>query len=596
MTAVVLFILCYSVAAQSSKLGVRSEFFRNYLQKQPERARFHAMFIVPRPRLFPAGDALIGVLIEQLRQQKFSGSITAIVGIRRYYSEIAYLRSLGWNVPLYIDSTGAVLRAVGLRSSDLPVLTIWDSTGALWWWSHVERVPTGPLLQRFLDSLSASSQPLLPNFESQVYAQSVGIQEGKWPYARISQVVELEDDSTTGVGLLWHPVISPCGKWLALWDGTNLSVCVYEALSGKLICCLRPFKVVSRALSWFLSDSAYKDIEPYLHSALLRPQFDDESVLWTIQVSYYVQSYRRWPSRDSSATGIWKSYHLLGYQLPQCSPISSIEIDNLYIPSYCRECVQDRNAFFSPSEGLVIASKDKFCLPFFRGRIEAGDTIPANPYENPFADEYYTISPLFGVFSFESGGFLGDTYGSLSKLRKKYGIGFSLEHDSNILGCDTERERCAWAQWLGIEIEFSDGDRIPLRHYWNKAMLDTAQREEKQTTPTAEEIEYLLDSAGAEIKRVILTPAHVWVLWKIKQQGHPLRDNDYGFWVVQQYDLQTKTLKGEWQLPREYKKQQLVNIVWDAARKSVAGLYQGPWKTSVVYYALDVPPSRTVKQ
>lgn len=142
------------------------------------------------------------------------------------------------------------------------------------------------------------------------------------------------------------------------------------------------------------------------------------------------------------------------------------------------------------------------------------------------------------------------------------------------------------AMSLSDAIELSDSHRIPLRYYWNPSMLDTTSAKRRGAVPKAREVRYILDSAGALVKRVLLTPSSVYVLWKVKELGFASNEQEHGFYVLQEYDRTVGTFKGEWQLPALYDRQQFLDIAFDAARNSIAGLYQGAWKTTLAYFDL----------
>ncbi|MDW8075971.1 MAG: hypothetical protein RMK00_09420 [Bacteroidota bacterium] len=564
----------------------RSEVIYKYLQQQKRKARFHVIFIVSAPRSFVWGEAVIKTLAEQFVERKFPGSISAIVRSDRYYADRAYLREYEWNFPVALDGEGLLLKPINAWERNIPFTTVWDSAGTLWWWAAVDDTPTGKDLSRFLDSLYRSSTPLLPqsyfkSVEKGFSAATVGWDVLPCTQAPIARVLALQDDSSTAVGKLVGPVISGNGQWVATFDFHQHSIRVFELASGKQVVHLKGDKNTCRSRSWYLPEAKYKELERYLWSSLVHPQFSD-SVLWTIQVSSFVKYYN-----EDGRIGIDKSYYLMGC-IPPCAERKHVAEFHPMTRTFCtgEYCAEGT---FHPGGGFTI-SKGCFWLPFRRGYLAMGSDsmMVRNPFENPLADTFYTYAPLYGAFNSETGEFLDSTLGALNEtVGKRWGVGLSL-HGVWHLGCNPSTGQCAWVQWLVPEIEFGDGSRIPLKHYWNNAMVESAEKT-RSRVPTAREFSYIRDSAGAEVERVILTPAHVLVLWKVKKRGYPLHDDDHGFWVVQQYDLQTKTLKGEWQLPREHEKQRLVDIVWDAARKSVAGLYQGPWKTSMVYYALDVP-------
>ncbi len=58
------------------------------------------------------------------------------------------------------------------------------------------------------------------------------------------------------------------------------------------------------------------------------------------------------------------------------------------------------------------------------------------------------------------------------------------------------------------------------------------------------------------------------------------------FTSFREYDRTAGTFKGQWQLPARYNGQQLLDVAYDATRNSIAGLYQGAWKTTLAYFDL----------
>lgn len=565
----------------------RSDAIRQYLQRQKEQARFHAIFIVSAPRSFVWGEAIIKELASQLRKAKFGGSISAIVRGRRYYADVEYVRSNKWNIPTLVDTDGALLKAINAWDPQLPFLTIWDSAGTLWWWSTLDNPPTGKKLRSLLDSIAKSAEPLLSRqYVSSVrkpfHAESVGYDAVPCPVAKPLLRVRLQDDSTTALGRLTAAEMSSNGQWLAAFDFYKYSVRLFEIPSGKMIRHLQADTSAGRGRSWYAPNWLYHSHKQYLWNALTQPQFVD-SMLWTIQVSSYIRHFSSFPS--DTMTGIDKCYYIVAYDPVSGDRIAAAE----FIPMTRTYCTGEYCAegTFHPGSGFIVG-KGRFYLPFRRGYLSMGSdtSIAHNPYENPIADTFYTYAPLYGAFSTETGKFLDSTIGILDEaIGRKYGLGLAI-HLADHLSCDPHSGLCAWVQWLVPEIQLSDGRRIPLKHYWNGGMLDTINMSRRTTVPSAREVTYILDSAGAKVSKVMLTPQGVFVVWRVKQRGFPLDATEHGHWVVQQYDIASHMLVAESQVPRDYDGQQLVSITYDRARQQVCGLYQSARETSVVYFSL----------
>lgn len=573
----------------------RSEVMQEYLRKQQPRGRFHAVFIVPALRAFPAGDLLIREIAQQLRRYQFSGSVTAIVRIDRYYAESAYLRSLRWNIPVVMDTNGTLLKAIHGWKRYLPILTMWDSTGTLWWWAVIQDVPTGDALEQFLDSLGRSTQPLLSQghyraLQKPAYAVSVGQKRVFCDTAQIQQSIFLRDDSVLAAGQLWQPIIDKTGKWLVVADITAMNIRVYDLQTGEHLLNIVADSAAVRGRSWFLSESELNRAKDLIVNALTHPQMTEDSIVWTIQASYYVRAYH-WPRMPNGNSFMLygKAYYLLGYQLPNARLVSCVELDDLS-PFLCQQC-HDRGVFYI-TPGLVVG-REYFYLPYRRGYLVTGaqDTsLARNPYDNPLFDEFYTAAPLFGAFDMRFGR-LSHTLGVLNRrVGKKFGLGLAFSHDAPQFSCDQSTGLCAWVEWLVPKIYFSDGRTIPLVHYWNTQMLDTNDVTPRFSVPRAREISYIRDSAGAAVQRVILTSDQVFIFWKVKEYGYPLYDDDeQGFYVVQGYNLANGSLVGQWHLPHHYHQQRLIDIGWDPVRKQLVGLYQNAFKTTLAYYLTDVP-------
>ncbi|GIV56760.1 MAG: hypothetical protein KatS3mg040_1528 [Candidatus Kapaibacterium sp.] len=565
----------------------KSEAIQRHLERLNAKGRFHGIFLVPMPRSFVWGEALIRTRVEQFRKSNFRGSLSVIVRGRRYWADAAYVRENRWGIPAVIDADGKLLKSIKAWDIGFPLLTIWDSTGTLWWWAPVESVPSGNDLPRLLDSLERSTAPMISKkfmrtTAKPFIAESVGRSHLSCSMANVSKVVPLQDDSTLAVGPLFGPAISGNGKWFAAMDFHRYSVRIYQLPEGKHEIELRGDTVGCRGSSWYVPDSTYHYVSRYLWSSLAQPVWSD-SILWTINVLSYVCYYSK------EEKGIDKKYYLLSYCPPgwgRCAGAEFKPMTRTYCTGeYCAE------GTFHPGGGFVL-SKGRFYLPFRRGYLAMGSdsSMVKNPYENPLRDTFYTYAPLYGAFNSTTGQFLDSTIGELDEwVGKRYGLGLSL-HDPWHLSCDQQSGLCAWVQWLVPAIEMSDGRSIPLLHYWNESMLDSQGVTRRSGVPTPREVRYLRDSAGADIRRIILTPGSVFVLWKVKERGFPLVDEEHGLWVLQEYDRIHATLKGEWQLPALVAEQHLRDVAYDAAQNRIAGLYQNAWKTSLAYYELPVHP------
>ncbi|MCX8051035.1 MAG: hypothetical protein N3B17_03965 [Chlorobi bacterium] len=561
----------------------RSSVIHEFIRQQNNKARFHVIFIVSAPRSFFWGEALIGKLSEDLQKAKFSGSVSAIVRGKRYYADYAYVRANQWKCRVVIDTTGVLLKPINAWEPSLPWMTVWDSTGTLWWWAQVNHAPTGDKLSYFMDSLNATNSPLLPRgylqtVRKQFHAISVGTPEVSCPIVEMVSRVRLQDDSTTMTGQLFSPVFSSDGRWFAALDFYTQGIRVFDVSKGSQAAHIVANPAASRGRTWFLIDSEYKAIKRYLVGNLCQPQFQD-SLLWTIQISAYVRHF------SAENIGIDKCYYILAYEPPFQKIVQIAEFQPM-TRTYCTGdyCAEGT---FHPGSGFVLG-KENFYLPFRRGYLAMGsDTLLArNPFENPIADSFYTYAPLYGAFNLATGMFRDSTLGVLDEaIGKKHGLGLAV-HGAEHLSCDQTNGLCGWVQWLVPEVQLSDGRTIKLKHYWNAGMLDTNRLSRRTAVPKAREVEYLLDSAGARVQRVILTPSSVFVLWKVKELGFPLDMPERGYWILQQYDLGTATLVAEVQLPRQYLGQGFIDIAYDASRKKIAGLYQSSLETSLVYFSL----------
>jgi len=561
----------------------RSEAIYHYLQQQPIKARFHGIFLIPSPRSYVFGEALVQVLAEQLKQNKFEGSLSIILRGRRLWADRSYVRQNQWNIPAVIDTGGIILKPINAWNTLTVMLTIWDSTGTLWWWSPVEDVPTGDALKRFLDTLKKSTSPMVSESYRRTVSKSfaaatVGWQKLSSPQAQISRVISLKDDSTNAVGPLYGPVISSNGLWLAAFDFYRYSIRVYQLPSGDQVTELQADSAGSRYSSWLVPDSIYKRLSRFMIATLNYPGWSD-TVLKTIMIHSYVKSF----SPESKV--IDKKYYVVGFSPPEWKICCGAEFKPMTktfcTGEYCAE------GTFHTGGGFVL-SQGRFYLPFRRGYLAMGSdsSMVINAYENPLRDTFYTYAPLYGAFDANTGDFLDSTIGALDeRVSKRYGLGLSL-HEPWHLSCDQQTGICAWVQWLSQTIEMSDGRTIPLRHYWNASMLDSMEMKRRSAVPKAREVSYILDSAGAKVERVVLTPSSVFVLWKVKEYGYPLEDREHGFYVLQEYDRERGRFTGEWQLPAQYNEQSLIGIAYDQAQNQIAGLYQGTWKTTLAYYGL----------
>lgn len=573
----------YSDVINIYKFSGTSEVVRHHLDKLGAKGRFHVLFLVPTPRIFVYGEALISYHIDQLHQAAFKGSVSIILRGKRYWADQKYVRANRWNAPTIIDADGALLKPIKAWDLGPPLMTIWDSTGTLWWWAALEDVPTGKGFRLLLDSLDRSSEPLLPlrfvrTLSKPLVATSVGHTSLGCANTTIRSVIELQDDSSLAVGPLSAPVISGNGKWLAAFDYYRYSIRIYQLPEGTHIAELRGDTSSSRKCSWLVSDTTYYDNSRFMWAALTQPAWAD-TVLVTLHINSFIKSFSR------QNIFIDKKYYVLGYYPPNWRIGRGAEFAPMTrtfcTGEYCAE------GTFYPGGGFVL-SKERFYLPFRRGYLAMGSdtSMVRNPYENPLQDTFYTYAPLYGAFSLETGIFLDSTVGALNeKIGQRYGLGLAF-HDPWHMSCDQQTDICAWVQWLSDAIEVSDGRRIPLRHYWNASMLDTTSAKRRSAVPKAREVQYFLDSAGAKVNRVLLTPSSVYVLWKVKEVGFALNDQEHGFYVLQEYDRTAGTFKGQWQLPARYNGQQLLDVAYDATRNSIAGLYQGAWKTTLAYFDL----------
>ncbi len=565
----------------------KSEAIQRHLERLNAKGRFHGIFLVPMPRSFVWGEALIRTLTEQLQEAKFRGSLSVIVRGGRYWADAAYVRENRWGIPAVIDAEGKLLKPIKAWDIAFPLLTIWDSSGTLWWWAPVESVPTGSYLAHFVDSLERSIAPMISTTfirttSKPFVAGSVGRTNLSCPMANVSKLVPLQDDSTLAVGPLFGPAISGNGKWFAAMDFYRYSVRIFQLPDGKHAVELKGDTTGCRGSSWYVPDSIYFEESRYLWSNCTQPVWSD-SILRTINVLSYIRYY------SPKEIGIDKKYYLLSFCPPgwgRCAGAEFIPMTKTFCSGeYCAE------GTFHPGGGFVL-SKGRFYLPFRRGYLAMGSdsSMVNNPYENPLRDTFYTYAPLFGAFSSTTGMFLDSTIGMLNeRVGKRYGLGLSL-HDPWHMSCDQQTGLCAWVQWLVPAIEMSDGRSIPLRHYWNDLMLDVQGDTRRSSVPTGREMRYLRDSAGADIHRIILTPGSVFILWKVKERGFQLFDEEHGLWVLQEYDRTYATLKGEWQLPGLVAEQHLRDVAYDAAQNRIAGLYQNAWKTTLAYYELPVHP------
>ncbi len=313
-------------------------------------------------------------------------------------------------------------------------------------------------------------------------------------------------------------------------------------------------------------------------AALTQPAWDD-TVLITLQVNTFIKSF------GPDYTIVGKKYYVLGYYPPNWR-ISRGAMFEPFTRTFCTGDYCAEGTFYVG--GGFVLSKERFYVPFRRGYLAMGSdsNMVKNPYENPLRDTFYTYAPLYGAFSLQTGEFLDSTVGELNeKIGQRYGLGLAFP-DPWHMSCDQQTALCAWVQWLSDAIELSEVRRIPLRHYWNPSMLDTTSAKRRSAVPKAREVRYILDSAGAKVVRVLLTPSSVYVLWKVKEHGFALNDREHGFYVLQEYDRTVGTFKGQWQLPARYDGQQFLDIAFDARRNSIAGLYQGAWKTTLAYFDL----------
>lgn len=565
----------------------KSEAIQWHLERLNAKGRFHGIFLVPMPRVFVFGEALIRTLTEQLQEARFRGSLSVIIRGSRYWADAAYVRENRWGIPAVIDAEGKLLKPIKAWDIAFPLLTIWDSTGTLWWWAPVESVPTGGYLAHFVDSLERSTAPMISTTfirttSKPFVAGSVGRTNLSCSMANVGKVVPLQDDSTLAVGPLFGPAISGNGRWFAAMDFHRYSVRIFHLPDGKHAVELKGDTTGCRGSSWYVPDSIYLEERRYLWSNYTQPVWSD-SILRTINVLSYIRYY------NPKEIGIAKKYCLLSFCPPgwgRCAGAEFTPMTKTFCSGeYCAE------GTFHPGGGFVL-SKGRFYLPFRRGYLAMGSdsSMVKNPYENPLRDTFYTYAPLYGAFNSTTGQFLDSTIGELDEwVGKRYGLGLSL-HDPWHLSCDQQSGLCAWVQWLVPAIEMSDGRSIPLLHYWNESMLDSQGVTRRSGVPTPREVRYLRDSAGADIRRIILTPGSVFVLWKVKERGFPLVDEEHGLWVLQEYDRTRATLKGEWQLPALVAEQHLRDVAYDAAQNRIAGLYQNAWKTSLAYYELPVHP------
>ncbi len=194
----------YSDVINIYKFSGTSEVVRHHLDKLDAKGRFHVLFLVPTPRIFVYGEALISYHIDQLHQAAFKGSVSIILRGKRYWADQKYVRANRWNAPTIIDADGALLKPIKAWDLGPPLMTIWDSTGTLWWWAASRGCP---LLEKGLDyslihSIVAANHCFhYASFErcqSLLLQQALGTPALGCANTTIRSAIELQDDSSSG--------------------------------------------------------------------------------------------------------------------------------------------------------------------------------------------------------------------------------------------------------------------------------------------------------------------------------------------------------------------------------------------------------------